>query len=125
MQVIGPTFRAHAGPFSNVGPQLYGVSTNPFANIYAAIKYTQARYGTLSAWSRPGGYAKGGEPPLGEPFWVGEEGRELMVLGGRTRATVTPEAKAGGVTNHFYLDRSMSTPEVVAEMQRRLALAVA
>lgn len=127
MQVIGPTFRAYAGPYRNTGPFLYGTSVDPLANIYASIKYTQARYGTLSAWGRPGGYAKGGVPPLGVPFWVGEDGPELMTLGrGAPRATVTPGSRAGReVVNHYHLDRSMSTPEVVAEMRRQLALAVA
>ncbi len=121
MQVIPPTFAAYAGPYRSRG--VY----DPLANIYASIKYTLARYGSLPAWGRPGGYAKGGLPPAGVPFWVGEEGPELMMLGRGTRASVTPTQGTAGpqIVNHFHLDRSMSTPEVVAEMQRRLALAVA
>jgi SLT domain-containing protein len=127
MQVIGPTFRAYAGRFLNTGPFSYGTSTNPLANIYASIMYTLSRYRTLSAWGRPGGYAKGGVPPVGRPFWVGEDEPELMVLGRGTRAHVTPgaQARGGQVVNHYHLDRSMSTPEVVMEMRRQLALAVA
>lgn len=121
MQTIGATFNAYAGPYRSRG--IY----DPLANIYAAIRYTLARYGSLSAWGRPGGYARGGLPPAGVPFWVGEEGPELMMLGRGTRASVTPTQGTAGprIVNHFHLDRGMSTPEVVAEMQRRLALAVA
>jgi len=61
MQVIEGTFRAYAGKYKNTGPKLYGVSTNPIANIYASMKYALARYGSLSkAYNRPGGYAGGG-----------------------------------------------------------------
>ncbi|WP_261561617.1 phage tail tape measure protein [Frankia tisae] len=59
MQVIGPTFARYAGPYRNTGPFLYGVSTDPMANTYSAIKYTEGAYGTLSAWGRPGGYDTG------------------------------------------------------------------
>ena len=118
MQTVPGTFNAYAGALRGRG------ILDPLANIFASINYTQSRYGTLQAWSRPGGYAKGGTPPLGQPFWVGEEGPELMAFGGRDRATVTPGPKAGGVTNHFHMDRSMSTPEVLAEMRRQLSLAL-
>jgi TP901 family phage tail tape measure protein len=67
MQVIRPTFRAHAGRERNTGPFMHGVSVNPFANIFAAIRYTRARYGSGPAgWNRAGGYAEGGvvAPPF-------------------------------------------------------------
>lgn len=68
MQVIGPTFRAYAGRFRNRGPKLYGVSTNPLANVYASMRYALARYGSLSrAYNRPGGYDNGG---LLMPGWT-------------------------------------------------------
>lgn len=55
MQVIGSTFRAYAGPFWTRG------ILDPFANIYAAIKYTISRYGSGPAgWNQPGGYDSGG-----------------------------------------------------------------
>ncbi|MFF9003670.1 peptidoglycan DD-metalloendopeptidase family protein [Streptomyces achromogenes] len=61
MQVIRDTFRAYAGPYKNTGPFMYGVSTDPLANIYASMKYALARYGSLpAAYNRPGGYARGG-----------------------------------------------------------------
>jgi hypothetical protein len=55
MQTIGPTFSAYAGPYRGRG--IY----DPFANIYAAIKYTVARYGSGPAgWNKAGGYKNGG-----------------------------------------------------------------
>ncbi|MGC2997424.1 peptidoglycan DD-metalloendopeptidase family protein [Streptomyces sp. G35A] len=61
MQVIEPTFRAFAGRYKNTGPKLYGVSTDPLANVYASMRYALKTYGSLSrAYNRPGGYAMGG-----------------------------------------------------------------
>src|SRR5258708_10303545 len=60
MQVIGPTFRAYAGPFRTTGPFEYGVSVAPLANIYAGLNYALHRYGSLAALGQPGGYDAGG-----------------------------------------------------------------
>lgn len=61
MQVIEGTFKAYAGKYKNTGPKMYGVSTDPMANIYASMRYALSRYGSLaSAYNRPGGYARGG-----------------------------------------------------------------
>ncbi|MBZ6290426.1 peptidoglycan DD-metalloendopeptidase family protein [Streptomyces olivaceus] len=61
MQVIKGTFAAYAGKYKRTGPFMYGVSTDPTANIYASMRYALARYGSLSrAYNRPGGYALGG-----------------------------------------------------------------
>ncbi|MEU0354977.1 peptidoglycan DD-metalloendopeptidase family protein [Streptomyces cyaneofuscatus] len=61
MQVIEPTFNAHAGKYRKTGPFLYGVSVDPMANIYASMRYALSRYGSLSAaYNRIGGYATGG-----------------------------------------------------------------
>lgn len=60
MQVIPPTFAAYAGPYRKLGLR------NPFANIYAAIKYSMARYGLggiPGAWGGSGGYRLGGILP--------------------------------------------------------------
>lgn len=79
MQVIRPTFNAHAGKYKGVGPKMYGVSIDPMANIYASMKYALSRYGSLSkAYNRIGGYATGGTARPGELAWVGEQGPELM-----------------------------------------------
>lgn len=53
MQTIGSTFNAYADGLRGRG--IY----DPLANIFAAIRYTLARYGSLAAWGRPGGYASG------------------------------------------------------------------
>jgi len=61
MQVIGPTFKRWAGPFVDTGPQLYGVSVDPRANIFAGLNYAEHRYPTLQyAMDKPGGYKDGG-----------------------------------------------------------------
>ncbi|WP_030997507.1 transglycosylase SLT domain-containing protein [Streptomyces sp. NRRL F-5630] len=79
MQVIGPTFESYAGKYRSKGPKIYGVSVDPMANIYASMRYALGSYGSLSkAYDRPGGYAKGGFPPVGENVWVGENGPELV-----------------------------------------------
>lgn len=62
MQVIGPTYATHKHPAYDVGPYLYGVSTNPLANVLAGLRYSLARYGDLGHFRRRGfkGYAEGG-----------------------------------------------------------------
>jgi len=67
-QVIRGTFAANAGRFRNVGPFLYGVSINPYANSYAGGHYAIGRYGSLAAVDplrRPIGYDRGGFLPPG------------------------------------------------------------
>lgn len=124
MQVIKPTFRAHAGKYLHTGPFLYGVSINPMANIFASMRYALAAYGSLSrAYNRPGGYAVGGTARPGELAWVGERGPELMRVfsGGvriypheqskqmaRTMGAPIPGFAAGGVVDTARAVRSMS-----------------
>ncbi len=64
MQVIRGTFGTYAGPFRGTGPFLYGVSTNPLANIYAALNYGKHNgrgFGTgLGQIGSGHGYASGG-----------------------------------------------------------------
>lgn len=59
MQVIRGTFNTYAGPFRHTGPFSYGVSTNPEANIYAALNYAVHRYGSIDNAFHGHGYAKG------------------------------------------------------------------
>jgi TP901 family phage tail tape measure protein len=97
MQVIGPTFAAYAGQFRHKGPFLYGTSTDPLANIFAAVQYTKGAYGTLSAWGRPGGYDTGngkrwpsgtvGINQSGEDEFVWR--RSQLTTGGSGHRTVT------------------------------------
>lgn len=62
MQVIAGTFDAYAGPYRNTGPFLYGVSTNPTANIYAGVNYATHAYGGdwTSVLGQGHGYGRGG-----------------------------------------------------------------
>ncbi|MEU0159865.1 peptidoglycan DD-metalloendopeptidase family protein [Streptomyces sp. NPDC006261] len=79
MQVIKPTFEAYAGMFRKQGPFKHGVSVDPMANIFASMRYAKSAYGSLpTAYNRPGGYASGGFPQIGEMAWVGEKGPELV-----------------------------------------------
>lgn len=95
MQVIGPTFQAHAGKYRNVGPFLYGTSVNPIANIYAGLRYAMSRYGSsyLQVLAGSSGYRRGGYPPIGMPALVGEAGPELIIPTGPSR--VVPNSGAG------------------------------
>ncbi len=61
-QVIRGTYAAYAGPYRNVGPFLYGVSINPYANSYAGANYATHDYGSMAAVDprvRPIGYDAG------------------------------------------------------------------
>ncbi|WP_030248066.1 transglycosylase SLT domain-containing protein [Streptomyces sp. NRRL S-455] len=89
MQVIRPTFQAHAGRFRRTGPFMYGTSINPLANVYASMRYALAAYGSLPrAYNRPGGYALGTDGASAGWHWVGEMGPELLKLpaGARVRS---------------------------------------
>lgn len=82
MQTIPLTFRAYAGPYAGRGIR------DPFANIYAAIKYTLSRYGLSGiarAWGGRKGYANGTMNAVAGWHWVGERGPELMWTPGGSR----------------------------------------
>ena len=54
-----------------------GIFNGP-SNIYAALNYAMHRYGpSLSALGNGHGYAKGGDPRVGDTVMVGEDGPEL------------------------------------------------
>jgi LysM repeat protein len=61
MQVIRPTFERYAGKYRGTGPKMYGVSINPVANIFSAIKYVMSRYGSIARGMRGKAYAAGGK----------------------------------------------------------------
>ena len=51
MQVILPTFNAHAGEFASRGQR------DPLANLVASMRYAKSRYGSLAAaYNKRGGY---------------------------------------------------------------------
>jgi SLT domain-containing protein/phage-related protein len=110
MQVIRPTFQAHAGRFRKTGPFMYGTSINPLANIYASMRYALSAYGSLPrAYNRPGGYALGTDGATSGWHWTGEMGPELMKLPAGTRirshrASVRQAATAGGSVVHLTVE---------------------
>ncbi|MGW1260090.1 transglycosylase SLT domain-containing protein [Streptomyces sp. NPDC002513] len=115
MQVIGPTFRAYAGKMRNVGPFLYGVSTDPLANIYASMRYAMAAYGSLpAAYNRSGGYALGGRvtPTLYDEGGYIPPGMSVVANGtGRPEPVMTASQWA----DIRAVRGSTSTPNVVVE----------
>ncbi|GAA3617411.1 transglycosylase SLT domain-containing protein [Streptomyces chitinivorans] len=98
MQVIRPTFRAHAGRFRNKGPKMYGVSIDPLANIYASMRYALSRYGSLPrAYNRPGGYDDGGWLMPGATLAVNSIGQPEAVLTPGQWRTMRAAAEHGGL----------------------------
>ncbi len=102
MQVIAGTFASYAGQFRNTGPFEYGVSVNPLANIYAAIKYAQANYGPglRNAYGGIGtghGYAYGTSSAAPGWAWVGERGVPELIhfRGGEQVGPVYAGARGG------------------------------
>mgnify|MGYP000847837250 CR=1 FL=1 len=94
MQTIDPTFYAYAGHLASLGPY------NPLANIYAAIRYTLARYGLGGierAWGGRLGYASGTRSARRGLAWVGERGPELVRFNGGERvwSTIDSQRMAG------------------------------
>lgn len=104
MQVIGPTFRSYAGKYRSTGPFLYGVSTNPAANIYSSMRYALSAYGSLPrAYNRAGGYANGTAGTTTGMHLFGENGPELgfSPAGWRILNTRRTAALAGGGGVHI------------------------
>lgn len=99
MQVIGPTFRAYAGPFAGTGPFLYGTSTNPAANVYAGLNYALHRYPSLRyAMDKPGGYDRGGYLPPGYSTVYNGTGRpEPVYTQAQENALLTLADRAAGL----------------------------
>jgi SLT domain-containing protein/phage-related protein len=133
MQVIGPTFRSHAGPFGKTGPFMYGTSVNPLANTFAGLHYAIGRYGSLSALNRPGGYDSGGLLQPGATMAVNRTGRPERVLNADHTAKLDALLTAGGggitiqavnVNGTFDFssptDRRRAANELVEEMKEAL-----
>lgn len=119
MQVIKPTFDAYAGAFRGVQPQLYGVSIDPLANVYAGLNYAKHRYG--SGWQRMlagnTGYATGTMSASPGLALVGERGAELVDFRGGERVYTARETEA--LLNgkryeiHVHEARNEPTPQAV------------
>ncbi|MFJ7242819.1 transglycosylase SLT domain-containing protein [Streptomyces olivaceus] len=88
LQVILSTFNAYAGKYKSKG------QLDPYANIYAAVRYARSRYG--AGWSarmaRPGGYAMGGVTTPGLHM-MGEKGPELVATGDNSRVFTAQETQ--------------------------------
>lgn len=93
MQVIDPTFRAHA--MKGFDKNIY----DPMSNILAAIRYTLARYGSLERGWKGHGYANGGFPKVGEMFYARESGPELVGKIGNRSAVVNNQQIVDSVSN--------------------------
>lgn len=126
MQVIRPTFQRYAGPFAGTGPFLYGVSTNPLANVYASMKYALSAYGSLPrAYDRAGGYDSGGFLQPGMNLAYNGTGRPEPVLTTAQWNTLAgsgvKQAAADQRSYQIVLNGSgMTTAEQAADLQRRL-----
>jgi SLT domain-containing protein/phage-related protein len=132
MQVIAGTFARWAGPFRNTGPFSYGVSTNPLANIYAALNYAihGAGIGTGPGQLGSGhGYSGGGmirEPIIG----FGRSGQRYTFGENGAQEWVTPVGKGGGdgasqLMGDVYLQMPEGTTvaQALAELYLRLRVA--
>lgn len=117
MQTIDSTFNAYAGPYRSRG--IY----DPFANIYAAIEYTQSRYGSLAAWGRPGGYASGLWNVPGDGNVMVHKGEMIVPATDADRIRSGP--KQGGHTFNMTIHTNELDPRVHAadlgyELMRRI-----
>lgn len=74
LQVIDPTFRAHAMPGYN--SNIY----DPLSNILASIRYALSRYGSLGNAYRGVGYENGGIITKQHMAMVGEGNKEEVVI---------------------------------------------
>jgi hypothetical protein len=108
MQTIGATFAAYAGPF--IGRGIY----DPLANIYAAIKYTMARYGSGPAgWDRAGGYDSGGWLLPGTTLAYNGTGRPE-----RVRTAEQEAALGGAVFNNYGVITTADVEDWFSKVQR-------
>lgn len=90
MQTIMGTFLTYAGKYAGRG--IY----DPYANIYAATRYTLSRYRTLAAWGRPGGYDQGGWLMPGWTLAVNKTGEPELI-------TPMDKLRQGGGGDHYHV----------------------
>ncbi|MGW0920080.1 peptidoglycan DD-metalloendopeptidase family protein [Streptomyces sp. NPDC002755] len=121
LQVIEGTFKAYAGKYRNTGPFLYGVSTNPMANIYASMRYALARYGSLSsAYNRPGGYSLGGVVGISRGRTGGYASGGIVTVGGKRINTGPIAASVGSA----FLKSLAGTASAIDAAMTKVATAV-
>jgi hypothetical protein len=135
-QIIRGTFAAYSGRFRNKGPFMYGVSLDPWAQIYTMFKYSLARYGRSGlqrAWSGTQGYAQGGilrEPVAGlglhtgTRYSFGENAPRVPeawspLRGGNSNAQY-PGGQGRQIIVNVYPQKGQSETEIAAIVSRRL-----
>ena len=133
MQVIPGTFAAYGGPFVSRG------ITDPLANIYAAVAYAVARYGSniANVLGHGHGYATGGmisEPVTGighrsgQPYYFGEQGPEWVspLTGGAAQQQQHQGLGRGGATViNVYPQAGQSETAIAAAVNANLHWAAA
>jgi hypothetical protein len=141
-QIIGPTFAAYSGPYRNRGPFMYGVSLDPWAQVYTMFRYSISRYGKgglARAWGGTQGYAQGGilhEPVIGlglnsgTRYAFGENAPRVpeafspLYGAAHTQAAQLP-GRGKPVVINVYPQRGQSETEIAAAVNRRLGWATA
>jgi hypothetical protein len=102
LQTIPSTFNAYAGKYKSRG--IY----DPYANIYAAVRYARSTYG--KGWSarmaRPGGYAEGGVIPSFDSGGTLMPGLNTVWNGLGKPEPLTRADQAGGEEYHFHFEGS-------------------
>jgi len=98
---------------------------NPFANIYAGLRYAISRYHSIAAVDplrHAGGYAKGTTSATRGFRWVGERGPELMSFHGGEG--VTPNHRLGvnegGMTININVNGALDPNAVARQVQTML-----
>jgi hypothetical protein len=141
-QIIGPTFAAFSGPYRNRGPFMYGVSLDPWAQIYTMFRYSISRYGKgglARAWGGTQGYAQGGilhEPVIGlgltsgTRYAFGENAPRVPeafspLYGAAHQSAAQLPARGQPVVVNVYPQRGQSETEIAATVSRRLGWAAA
>lgn len=124
MQLFGEAGTTGGGLFGGILSSLFGGGggSSTGGSLAAALDTT------FSNWP---GFALGGDPPVGKPYWVGEDGPELHI--DRTPSTIVPRSKlgmAGGFTqiinNTYRAPTDPRTREQIAkDMAREASLSTA
>lgn len=86
-----------------------------------ADTYNRALANAIAGRSRISGFQHGGDPPMGEPFWVGEGGRpELMVLSPRPHVFSHQESRAMVSQSKASANETAQALAVITEMLKEL-----
>lgn len=112
-QVIGATFNRYAGKYRSRG------QLDPYANIYASVRYAMARYGARWAdvMARPGGYDDGGLIPPGlSMVYNGTTKPEAVFTDSQWKAI--RDSKSDQIHEfNFYLDGELINDRVRVEVK--------